>query len=114
MADDFDRFLGQALAPPERQPDRRFVASVQARIALEQRLDRQRRRLLAGFFSQLAALVAVAAGIWVLARAQPVADWFAASPSIGLAALLAGFALVIALFCRRGVSEPAFATLNAS
>lgn len=114
MTDDFDRFLGQALALPERPADRRFVASVQARIALEQRLERQRHQLLAGLFSQLAALVAVAAGIWVLVRAQPVANWFAASPSMGLAVLVVGFALVIALFSRRGAGEPAFATLNAS
>ena len=102
MADDFDRFLSEALAPPERLPDRRFVASVQARVALEQSLARQRRQLLAGLLSQLAALLAVAAGIWVLVRAQSVAEWFASSPSLGLAALLLGFALAIALFSRRG------------
>jgi uncharacterized membrane protein HdeD (DUF308 family) len=113
MADEFDRFLGQSLAPPERLPDRRFVASVQARIALEQRLHRQRRQLLAGFFSQLAALAAVTAGIWVLARAQPLAEWFAASPPLGLAVLIVGFALAIALFSRRGVSGPVFPTLSA-
>ena len=39
MADPFDSFLSEALAPPARDPDRQFVARVQARVALEARLD---------------------------------------------------------------------------
>ena len=106
MADEFERFLAGSVAPPERLPDRSFVASVQARIALEQRLDRQRRQLLASFFSQLAALVAVAVGVVVLAGTPGVSELASESPQIFVAGLLAAFGCVVALFSSSGRERP--------
>ena len=100
MADPFDRFLESSLAPDERLPDRRFVAAVQARIMLDDRLARERRSVVATLMTQLAALLAVAAGLWVLGRAEPVAEWFAQSSALGLAMLLLAFASIVALFSR--------------
>lgn len=102
MADEFERFLASAIAPPDRLPDRRFVARVQARILLDEQLARERRALMAALGRQIVALAAVAAGIWVIARAAPVADVFAQSPAVALAILLVAFSFVVAMFSRSG------------
>ena len=39
MADEFDAFLAVALAPEQREPDRAFVARVQAGIRLDRHFD---------------------------------------------------------------------------
>ena len=101
MADDFDDFLASSLAPAARLPDRGFVAGVQARIAVEQQLAAERRGLVADLGKQFAGLLAVAAAVWVLGSAEPVADRFAASPAVALAVLLSAFGLLVALFCSR-------------
>lgn len=100
MDDEFDRFLAQSLAPPERMPDRRFVAGVQARIALEDRLARERAALGGALVAQLAALLSVAAGLRVLWRAAPVAAWVAGSPDLALLALTGAFACLVVLFAQ--------------
>ena len=101
MAEEFDRFMASALAPPERRPDRQFVARVQARIALEQRLYEERRTMIVRFAEQLAGLVAVAAALWWIGRAPFVAGWFAESPALGLAILIACFAGLIGVLSLR-------------
>jgi len=100
MDKDFDRFLEASLAPPERLPDRRFVGGVQARIALEQQLAQEHGALRAALVKQLVALLAVAAGLWVVGRAAPVASWVAASPAAALAVLLCAFGCAVALFAQ--------------
>jgi hypothetical protein len=107
MADEFDRFLESALAPPERSPDRRFVARVQAVIALEERLAAERRSMAAALGKQLLGLVAVSsAAVWIV-RVAPVASWFDQSPSAGLAILLVGFGFLVAMFARPGSEDQA-------
>lgn len=103
---DFDDFLRNSLAPPERPPDRSFVGSVQARIVLEERLVLQRRQLVAGFFTQLAALAAIAVGVIVLSRSPGALEFASDSPQIFLAALLVAFACVVALFSTSGQLRP--------
>jgi protein-S-isoprenylcysteine O-methyltransferase Ste14 len=105
MADRFDRFLETALSPPERVPDRRFVAAVQARILLEDRLAAQRRALVASALKQLVALLAVTGSVWVVTRAKPVANLLAAEPAVALGGLLAVFALAVALFAWRSAPD---------
>jgi hypothetical protein len=100
MADAFEQFLSDSLAPAERLPDRRFVAGVQARIILEDRLARDRRQLAGSLLMQVAALLAVAAGVWVLGSAAPVAQWSAEFPGGALIILAAGFGLLVAMFSR--------------
>jgi hypothetical protein len=102
MDKDFDRFLDAALAPPERLPDRRFVAGVQTRIALDDRLARERAALIGALVKQLAALLAVAADLWMLGRAAPVASFGAQSPAVALLVLLGVFGCAVALFAQPG------------
>ena len=112
MADAFDEFLESSLAPAERLPDRRFVTAVQARIIFEDQLARERRRLLAGLAKQLAALAAVAAAVWVIGSAAPVAQARAEFPAAGTLLLLLAFGFIVAMFSRS--SRPALAPVVAS
>ena len=109
--DRFDSFLASALAPEPRQPDRAFVARVQARIALDEQMAAERRRSLAHFAGQLLALGAVAAAIACLGRAAPVASFFAAAPGV-LVLLLAFLFLVVLLSPRPRAAS--FTMLNVS
>ena len=101
MADDFDLLLASSLAPGERLPDRRFVARVQGAIALDQQLAEERRSRTASLASQVAALLAVAAAVWLIGRAEPVGEWLTSSPAVALAILIAAFTAVVALFAAR-------------
>lgn len=98
MTDPFDRFLSEALAPPARDSDRGFVARVSAAIALDEAFRAERRATLRALASQALALLAVAAGLLLVGRAAPVADFFAESPWAALATLLSGFGFLIVLF----------------
>ena len=111
MTENFDSFIISALVPPERGPDRLFVARVQARIALEHRLHDERRAMLGRFMEQLAGLMAVAAGVWWIGRMTPVANWFAESPGLGLGLLIAVFAFLIGIFSLRRDGDSAFASI---
>ena len=98
MNDAFERHLQSALAPRAGLPDRRFIAAVQARIVMEDRLAAEHRALIANLIKQLAGLVAVAAALWWVGRSAPVAHWFAQSPPLGALMLLAAFGFVVAVF----------------
>jgi hypothetical protein len=109
VAERFDEFLAAALAPAERQGDRKFVARVQAAIALEERLAAQRRSLLTELAQQLVAVAAGGVAVWWIGRAEPVASHFAQSPALCLAILLTGFGLLVALMSsRRPVAAEAY------
>ena len=117
MTDKFDRHLRVALTAPDRLPDRRFVLRVQAAIALEERLARERVSLVRELAKQIVAVGAVAAGIWWVSRSAPVAAWLAHSPAVALAILLTGFAFLVAILGRRpdaGVLPPPLIKLNGS
>jgi uncharacterized membrane protein YczE len=100
MPDEFERFLASSLAPPERLPDRWFVAAVQARVELEERFARQRRQLIGSFAVQLVALFAVSCGLFWFASSAPVDGWFAKFPTVGIGLVLIAFVPLIALFGR--------------
>lgn len=100
MAEDFDRLLASALTPPERIPDRRFVAGVQARIALEEQLAQDRRSVWTAFWKQFLGVGAVAAGLGVVSRTAPVAGLAEEFPALALASLLAAFAFVLLVVSR--------------
>jgi hypothetical protein len=101
MADEFDRFLSDALAPEERDADRTFVSRVQARIALDESLRAERRSVVSRLGAELLAIGTVALALLWLGRADPVADFFADSPAAALTSLLSGFASLVFLFSSR-------------
>jgi ABC-type transport system involved in cytochrome bd biosynthesis fused ATPase/permease subunit len=97
MADEFGRFLAGALAPPPRKPDRFFVASVQAHIALDDRLRAERAATVSDFALQLLALLAVAAGLIWFARSPQVAGAVGESPGVALLILVGLFSFLVLL-----------------
>lgn len=107
MADEFDDFLAEALAPEQRQADRRFVALVQARIALDESLRAERRSIVSRLGGELLAVGTVALALLWLGRADPIAGFFAESPAAALTFLLSGFAFLVFLFSSRTVGASA-------
>lgn len=106
MADPFDSFLAEALAPPSRHPDRGFVARVQAAVALEARLEAERRSILRRFLAELIALVAVAGGLVWAARAEPLMAIASESPWLLMCGLLSIFVLIVAALSAQGSAVP--------
>ncbi|HEY1144107.1 MAG TPA: hypothetical protein VGE68_08750 [Sphingomicrobium sp.] len=104
MNDEFDDFLRSALAPRDREPDRAFVARVQARILLDEAFQAQRRGLIQRFGLQLLAVIAIATAFLLLSRSPQIAEFVAESPAVALVALIALFSLLIGLFTSRGAS----------
>lgn len=97
MVDEFERFLVGALAPPQREPDRAFVASVRAHIALDQRLRGERAAAITAFALQLIALLAVAAGVAWFARSPGIAEAASESPGLVLLILVGLFSFLVLL-----------------
>ena len=107
MADQFESFLGAALAPPTREPDRRFVGQVQARIALESRLEAERRSIVRRFGVELIALITFAGGLVWAARAEPLMEIAAESRWLAIIGLLAVFGLVVLAIASRSEAPAA-------
>lgn len=105
MADDFDTFLSEALAPRAGEPDRLFVSQVQARIRIEAHLAGERRRLFSTLTVQVIGVVAAAAAAFWLLRSPAVASFADESPAILLLTLLAAFSFLIFLFGVRVTSR---------
>jgi len=97
MTDAFETFLAARLAPPARDPDRKFVARVQAAILLDERLRAARRAELRALGLQALALFAVAGGLILFARSENIASLAAMAPGLTLLTLLCGFGLLVAL-----------------
>lgn len=103
----FESFLREALAPPEREPDRAFTARVRAQVLLEERLRGERVASLRQLAFEIVGVLAVAAGLLWLARSPEVAEFVGESPAIALAAMLAAFMLLIAVMAAAGPQQPA-------
>ena len=113
MSEPFDDFLGEALAPPERDPDRAFVARVHARVLLHEAIRAQRQSALQRLSLQLIALLAVVAAFILLSQSPDVAAFVAESPAIVLTALIALFSMLIAVFASRAGSSSDSAAMSA-
>ena len=105
MADEFDTFLSEALAPVEREPDRAFVARVQAGVRLDQQLRAERRSMVSTLAVQFLGIGAIAAAVFWLLRSPDIASFASESPALLLLALLIAFSFVILLFATGGSSR---------
>jgi hypothetical protein len=97
VSDDFERLLGEALAPVCRDPDAQFVMRISARIVFEQRIAEQRGAELRTFGIQMLALVAITSGLVWLVHAAPATKLLANVPGAALAVLCAAFGLVVTI-----------------
>jgi hypothetical protein len=107
MADEFDAFLADALAPEKREPDRAFVARVQAAVRLDEQLRAERRGIFANLAFQCLGVAAIAAAIVWLLRAPEIRAFAGDSPAFLLLILLVAFSFVILLFSSGASSRTA-------
>jgi hypothetical protein len=100
VADEFNIFLREALAPAARDEDHLFVGRVQGAVRLDDQLRAERSNIVRTLLLQLLALAGVAAAVLWVGRAPAVAA-IAESPWL-LELLLTGlFGLVVALLAGR-------------
>ena len=105
MADEFDAFLAEGLALEEREPDRAFVARVQAGIRLDEQLRAEQRGVVATLAVQFLGVAAIAAAIVWLLRAPGIGAFASESPAFLLLILLVAFSFVILLFSSEASSR---------
>ena len=98
MADEFDAFLAAGLAPEEREPDRAFIARVQAGIRLDEQLRAERGGMVATLAVQFLGVAAIAAAIVWLLRAPEIGAFASESPAFLLLMLIVAFSFMIVLF----------------
>jgi hypothetical protein len=103
---DFDQFLRESLGPEQRDPDRRFVARVQAQVRLDAQLSARKRAIGRRLLRDLVGIAAIAAGFVVLAESPAVTELATHSPEILVAGLLVSFGFVVALFSNSGRPGP--------
>ena len=95
MADEFDVFLRRVLEPKAREPDRAFVARVQAGVLWEERLQAERAAFKQRLLRQIAAVFSIAAALLWLARSPDLSAALNDSPGIILGVLLALFSFLV-------------------
>jgi hypothetical protein len=103
---DFDQFLRESLGPEQRDPDRRFVARVQAQVRLDAQLSARKRAIGRRLLRDLVGIAAIAAALVVLAESPAVTELASHSPEILVAGLLVAFGCVVALFSTSGQLRP--------
>jgi hypothetical protein len=103
---DFDQFLRESLGPEERDPDRAFVARVQAQVRLDAQLSERKRAIGRRLLRDLVGIAAIAAALVVLAESPAVTELASHSPEILVAGLLVAFGCVVALFSTSGQLRP--------
>jgi hypothetical protein len=103
---DFDQFLRESLGPEERDPDRAFVARVQAQVRHDAQLSARKRAIGRRLLRDLVGIAAIAAALVVLAESPAVTELASHSPEILVAGLLVAFGCVVALFSTSGQLRP--------
>lgn len=101
MADEFNAFLREALAPPPGDEDHLFVARVHGAVRLEEQLRAERSGIVRSLLLQLLALAAVAAALLLVGRAPAGAALAGESPWMVALILVAGFSLLLVLMTAR-------------
>ena len=105
-SDEFDRFLAQSLAPPNRVPDQQFMARVSQQI----RLDKLRRRARAKMFQRLGvellSIIAVGAGLLAAGAGTNIADSTGNVPAAALVGMVILFGFWVTLVSRQQRLRP--------
>lgn len=93
----FDRFLAQALAPPDRAPDQPFVNRVHQQVRLDELLRASRASTFERLGIELLSLVALACGLAAIGTSSEIADFTREVPHLALIAVMLVFALWVPL-----------------
>ena len=93
----FDRFLAEALSPPDRAPDAHFVGRVRQQIRLDELLRARRAGIFERLGIELLSLVALGCGLAAIGRSSEVAGLAREVPHLALVAVMLVFALWVPL-----------------
>lgn len=93
----FDRFLAEALAPPQREPDPRFVDRVRQQVRLDELLRARRASMFERLGIELLSLVALGCGLAAIGSSSEVAAFARQVPHLALVAVILVFALWVPL-----------------
>ena len=100
-SDEFDRFLAQSLAPPNRVPDKQFLARVSQQIVLDKLHRRARAKMFERLGVELLSIVAVGAGLIAVGAGTNIADSAGAVPAVALAGMVILFGFWVTLVSRQ-------------
>ena len=87
----FDRFLAEALSPPEGLPDQQFVDRVRQQVRLDEALRARRARIFHRLGIELLSLVALGCAFAAIGNSPPVAQFALELPHVALGGLLVIF-----------------------
>jgi hypothetical protein len=87
----FDRFLAEALSPPDRLPDQPFVERVRQQVRLDEALRARRAGIFHRLGIELLSLVALGCALAAIGSSPPVAQFARELPHVALAGLLVIF-----------------------
>ena len=93
----FDRFLADALSPPEGLPDQPFVDRVRQQVRLDEALRARRARIFHRLGIELLSLVALGCALAAIGSSPPVAQFALELPHVALGGLLVIFAAWVPL-----------------
>ncbi len=98
--DEFDRFLAQSLAPPERMPDGKFIGRVGQQIRLEKLRRRSRAKMFERLSIELLSVIAVGCGLMAVGAGSNIADSAGNVPAVALAGMAILFAFWVTVVSR--------------
>ena len=87
----FDRFLAEALSPPEGLPDQQFVDRVRQQVRLDEALRARRARIFHRLGIELLSLVALGCALAAIGNSPAVTEFTRQLPHVALAGLLVVF-----------------------
>ena len=87
----FNRFLAEALSPPEGLPDAHFVDRVRQQVRLDEALRARRARIFHRLGIELLSLVALGCGLAAIGRSSAATQFALEVPHVALAGVLVIF-----------------------
>ncbi len=100
-ADEFDLFLAQSLAPPQRVPDRQFLARVSQQILLDKLRRRARAKMFERLCVEVLSIVAVGCGLLAVGAGTNIADSAGNIPPVALVGMVILFGFWVTLVSRK-------------
>ena len=99
--DEFDLFLAQSLAPPNRVPDQQFLDRVSHQLALDKLRRRARANMVERLGVELLSILAVGGGLVAVGAGTNIADSAGNTPVAALVAMLILFAGWVTVVSRK-------------
>ena len=99
--DAFDRFLAQSLAPPDRVPDKQFMARISQQILLDKLRRRARANMIERLGVEMLSIVAVGCGLLAVGAGTDIADSAGNIPPAAVVGMVILFGFWVTLVSRK-------------